>query len=191
MKPKILAMLLVVILVAAGGWMASFGDKPDSKDAGSVKLAGEVSLSLPEEQKTVQPDKMPPDFFIIKENHEPITLHELEGKYVFINFWNTWCPPCKEEMPDLNKLYLEYGEENVEFIFINIAIQEKSLDDITSFLSANNYSIPVYLDRKGEVARVYGIQGIPTTVILNPEGQVVYARAGQISYQDAKSIINQ
>lgn len=186
MKPKLLTVLVVVILVIAGLWLALPG-----KETKGVELAGEVSLSLPGEQRTVQPGQIPPDFFLIRNDRRATALSGIKDKYVFINFWNTWCPPCRAELPDLNKLYLEYRDKNVEFVFINITTQEKSPAVVQSFLSENNYAIPVYLDRRGEVARAYGIRGIPTTVVLNPAGELVYAASGQITYEQARSLITQ
>jgi len=176
-----------VVLVAAGLYLSRSDSGGEISAAG---VAGEVALSLAGEQRTVEPDMTPPDFFIIPDEGKAISLAELKGKPVFINFWNTWCPPCREEMPDLDRLYREYGQD-VEFIFINILTGEKSLHDVTGFLSDNDYSIPVYLDRQGEVARAYGISGIPTTVVLSGSGEVVYASAGSISYNKAKSFIKQ
>ncbi|SFG69035.1 Thiol-disulfide isomerase or thioredoxin [Desulfotomaculum arcticum] len=188
MKPKILTAFVVVVIVAVGMWLAKPG--PESEpEVGEGKLAGEVSLTAPGEQKTVQPDKVPPDFFLISKDSEPVALSEIKDQYIFINFWNTWCPPCQEEMPELNKLYLEYANKNVKFIFINIAAQEKSVDDVTAYLRKHGYSIPVYLDTRADVAMVYGIRGIPTTIILNPQGQVIYAESGPISYEKAKGLI--
>ncbi|SFR13304.1 TlpA family protein disulfide reductase [Desulfoscipio geothermicus] len=183
-KTKLSTVIVVMVLVAAGFFFSRSG----AGDFAGTALAGEVSLTLPGEQKTVDPDMSPPDFFIIGENKGETTLSELKGKPVFINFWNTWCPPCRAEMPELDKLYREYGND-AEFIFINITSQEESLADVTTFLSDNGYSIPVYLDRRGEVAGAYGIRGIPTTVVLDAQGEVVYAAAGQISYDKAKSLI--
>lgn len=188
MKPKILTVLVVVIIVAVGMWLANPGPKSEPK-AGEGEIAGEVSLTVPGEQKKVQPDKIPPDFFLIAKGSQPVVLSEIKDKYIFINFWNTWCPPCQEEMPELNKLYLEFADKNVKFIFINIAAQEKSVNDVTAFLRKHNYSIPVYLDNNADVASVYGIRGIPTTIILNPQGEVIYAESGQISYEKAKGLI--
>ncbi len=183
MKTKGLAVLIAVVLVAGGLW-ATAGDRP-----GEVKVAGEVALTLPGEQKTVRPDHTPPDFFIIREGEEPVTLAGLRGRYVFINFWNTWCPPCRGEMPDLERFYREYRDENVEFLFINITAQEKSVRDVNAFLAESKYSLPVYLDRQGEVARAYGIRGIPTTLVIDPAGEIIYAAAGPVSYEKAKSLI--
>ena len=187
MNTRLLTIIVVVVLVAAGLYLS----RSDSGgETGVAGVAGEVSLTLSGEQGTVDPEMTPPDFFIIPDGGKAKSLAELKGKPVFINFWNTWCPPCREEMPDLDRLYREYGQD-VEFIFINNLTREKSVHDVTEFLSDNGYSIPVYLDRQGEVARAYGISGIPTTVVLSGSGEVVYASAGQISYNKARSLIEE
>lgn len=218
MKPKLITVLVVAVIVTAGVWLASEGNNQPAVDSTNTELAGEVAITLPQRpnQRALQPDHVPPDFYIIKENQpeqdnqadrpdqkdrdaqieqanrasrQIVALSELKGRYVFINFWNTWCPPCREEMPDLNKLYLGYGQKNVEFLFINIASQEKSVADVETFLTDNNYSMPVYLDRRGEVSTAYGVPGVPATVIIDPQGQVVYAAGGPINYESAKTLL--
>ncbi|MCG8401194.1 MAG: TlpA family protein disulfide reductase [Firmicutes bacterium] len=184
-KIRLITLIVVLVLVAAGFFFTRSGDDGDLAGA---ELAGEVSLTHPGEQKTVDPDMSPPDFFITGKDEKVTSLAELKGKPVLINFWTTRCPPCVDEMPDLDKLYREYGNE-VEFILINITAQEKSVADVTTFLADNNYVLPVYLDRQAEVARAYGIRGTPTTVVVGAGGEVVYAAAGRISYEQAKSLI--
>lgn len=199
MKPKVLALVIVVVLVAIGVGLKLVdkvdkndkNDKNENKPVISAELAGEVGLTLTGGEKALQTDKVPPDFFMVKDGQETIALSELNGKYVFMNFWTTWCHYCREEMPDLNKLYLEFNEKNVEFIFINATTQEKNIDDVITYLKESNYSMPVYLDRKGEVTKAYGVPGFPFTVVLNPEGQVIYARGGPISYAQAKELLSQ
>jgi len=195
MKPKLITVLVVLIIVTVGVWLAS-GDKSKGVDGQNTRLTGEVALSLPGGaiHKELQPDQAPPDFYIIKENQptgdeQITTLSELNGKYVLINFWATWCPPCRAEMPELNRLYLDYSAQNVEFLFVNLTGAEKSTAEVEKFLANNNYAMPVYLDRRGEVADAYHVSAIPTTVIIDPLGQVVYNAAGQIAYEQAKSLL--
>ena len=190
MNTKLITIIVVVVLVAVGQYLSRSDSGGEIGAPGVTGVAGEVALTLAGEQRTVDPDMTPPDFLIIPDGGQAKSLAELQGKPVFINFWNTWCPPCRDEMPDLDRLYREFGQD-VEFIFINILTGEKSLPDVTKFLSDHGYTIPVYLDRQGEVARVYGISGIPTTVVLSSSGEVVYASAGQISYNKAKSLIKE
>jgi len=194
-KPKLITVLVVLIIVAAGVWLAS-GDDSKGGDGQNTRLTGEVVVSLPggATQKNLQPDQTPPDFYILKEkqptgDEQISTLSELNGKYVLINFWATWCPPCRAEMPELNQLYLDYGRQNVEFLFINLTSAEKSTAEVENFLVNNNYAMPVYLDQRGEVADAYHVSAIPTTVIIDPTGQVVYNAAGQIAYEQAKSLL--
>ncbi len=105
MKTKLVTLLVVVVVLVAAGLLLF---RPEDGASGT-QLAGEVSLALPGGQKALDPDMVPPDFFIIREGEEPVSLSELRGKLVFINFWNTWCPPCRMEMPGLDRLYREYG----------------------------------------------------------------------------------
>lgn len=184
MNTRLVTIIVVVVLVAAGLFLTRSDDR-DKKVSG---LAGEVALSPPAGPGSLDPDMTPPDFFIVPESGKTTRLSDLRGKPVLINFWNTWCPPCREEMPGLDRLYREYADQT-EFIFINILAGEKSVRDVTSFLADNGYSIPVYLDRQGEVAGIYGVSSIPATVVLDSDGEVVYAAAGSISYDQAKSLI--
>lgn len=184
MKPKYLAVLVAALLVAGGLLLSHRDNVPVQK----YDFTGEVSVTTPEgTEKDLNKEQPVPDFFI-KRGEDILTLGDLRGRYIFINFWNTWCPPCKEEMPDLNRLYLE-NNKRVEFLFINITAQEKSVQAVADFLKENKLELPVYLDKDAGVAYAYGIRSIPTTIVVNPGGEVVYARPGLITYEEAKSLI--
>ena len=184
MNPKIITVIIVTLLLAGGVGLAWQKEvKPEM-----AGIAGEVSITAPAGVEERLSSEQPPSFFITNDK-KTVTLNSLKGKYVFINFWNTWCPPCKAEMPDLNRLYLEYRDKNVEFLFINIASQEKNISDIPDFLKQKKLQIPVYLDKKAEVAATYGINGIPTTIIISAKGEVIYAASGPISYEQASFLL--
>lgn len=192
MNPRIVSVLVAVALLAGTVWYVSPGGKPagpGDQQTGSPGVAGEVAVTAPPGSgKTVPSGRIPPEF-IVSRGGQNLLLEDFRGKYVFINFWNTWCPPCREEMPDLNRLYQDYRDKNVEFLFINITLQEKSREQVESFLKEMNLQLPVYLDRRGEVAMAYGVRSIPSTLVLNPKGEVVYARAGPLTYKQAESLI--
>ncbi|ACV64252.1 alkyl hydroperoxide reductase/ Thiol specific antioxidant/ Mal allergen [Desulfofarcimen acetoxidans DSM 771] len=186
MNPKIITIVIVFLLLALG-----FGLTHQTANESEIPgIAGDVSITAPSGVKEKLSPGQPPSFFITRDK-KTTTLSSLKGKYIFINFWNTWCSPCKGEMPDLNRLYLDYSKKNVEFIFINIAAQEKKISDVPAFLKQNNLQIPVYLDKNAEVAATYGINAIPTTIIINPEEKVIYAAEGPISYEQASQLFKQ
>lgn len=122
------------------------------------------------------------------------TLSEYRGKTVFLNFWATWCPPCREEMPYIEELYEEYGKNNEDIIILGVAApnlaREGSEEDIANFLSDNNYTFPVVMDFGGELVYKYNIQGFPTTFIINEDGKVVQKVIGAMDKENMKIIIN-
>lgn len=123
-------------------------------------------------------------------------LSDYKGKTVFLNFWATWCPPCRAEMPDIQKLYEEYQlEEDPEVIVLGVAGpnygQEKSEDEVKKFLEDNGYTYPVLMDEGGELFEKYGIYSFPTTFMITKEGKVFGYVSGQLSEEIMKNIIAQ
>jgi peroxiredoxin len=103
------------------------------------------------------------------------SLEDYRGKLIFLNFWATWCPPCRAEMPSMQRLWEEFKEE--DFVILAINIQEE-IKLVSSFMNERGFSFPVLLDEKGEVARSYGISGIPATFFLNPDGEIIGKAVG-------------
>jgi len=103
---------------------------------------------------------------------------DLKGKLVVLNFWATWCPPCRLEMPSMEKLYQEFKGEGLEVVAINFMEGEKP---ITSFLKENGFTFPVLLDKKGEIARNYGVHGLPVTFLIARNGNLL---ARSMGYKD-------
>lgn len=121
-----------------------------------------------------------PDFALTDLDGNPVRLSELRGQPVFINFWATWCPPCREEMPEIQKVYEEKGEK-VKFLAINLTGTEKSTDSVRRFLSSNGYTFPVLLDQDGSAAQRYLVRAIPTSFFVNAQGVVSYKHTGPMT----------
>lgn len=124
------------------------------------------------------------------------TLADYKGKTIFLNFWATWCPPCRAEMPDIQKLYESYQqEEDPEVIILGVAGpnygQEKSEEEVKQFLDDNGYTYPVLMDEGGDLFDKYGIQSFPTTFMITKEGKVFGYVSGQLSEEIMKNIIAQ
>lgn len=108
-----------------------------------------------------------PDFTLPNLDGESVSLTDFEGRPVLINFWNTGCPPCREEMPYLQEVYDERQGSELVMLTINIG---QNAATVKSFLHDNNLSLPVLLDADAAVARRYGMPGIPTTFFIDRDG---------------------
>jgi peroxiredoxin len=126
--------------------------------------------------------KAAPDFTVKRLDGTEVSLASLKGKVVMVNFWATWCPPCRGEMPDIEKLYAK--TKGLPFEILAISSQESS-GTVSGFLKSNKYTFPIYLDSSGSVSRKYGISAIPTTYIIDAEGKMVARMVGAYDYDSA------
>ncbi|MFB6345899.1 MAG: TlpA family protein disulfide reductase [bacterium] len=99
-----------------------------------------------------------------------VRLHSLKGNWVLINFWATWCPSCRQEMPSLQRLWSTFRERN--FVLIGINVQE-SRNTARQFANTYDIQFPVIADRNGRIADKYRVTGIPETVLIDPSGHVL------------------
>ncbi len=106
---------------------------------------------------------------------DPGTLFEHRGKVVFLNFWATWCPPCREEMPSMQLLYDELREEGLEILAVNVLENRETAQE---FIDEQGFTYPVLLDRDGRVMLRYGVRAYPTTYLIDREGYVIGVRPG-------------
>lgn len=136
-----------------------------------------------------------PDFTLTDQYGNSHTLSDYKGKTVFLNFWATWCPPCRAEMPEIQELFEEYGENANDLIILGVASpnvgQEGSADDIAAFLSENEYSYPVVMDTDGLNSYAYGVSALPTTFMIDKDGNVFGYVSGQLTKDIMSSIITQ
>lgn len=126
-----------------------------------------------------------PVFELTDLNGKKVSLESLRGKPVFLNFWATWCYPCRSEMPDLQDMYLKYGGQ-MHFLTIN---SQESANTVRKFMQENKYTFPVILDSNGVVGGKYRVTGIPTTVILDADGFVKTNHIGAMRASDMEAPI--
>jgi thiol-disulfide isomerase/thioredoxin len=110
-------------------------------------------------------------------------LSALKGKVVFLNFWATWCGPCRIEMPSMETLYRKYREQGLDILAVNCQEQQR---DVAAFMKNNKLSFPAALDRSGEVSMRYGARAIPTTYIIGRDGKIVSRITGSLSWDNPK-----
>ena len=136
-----------------------------------------------------------PDFTLTDQYGETHTLSDYQGQTVFLNFWATWCGPCKMEMPDIQALYEEWDENAGDLVVLGVAGpgigQEGSAEDIAAFLEENGYTYPVVMDDTGALFYQYGISAYPTTFMIDTEGNVFGYVQGAVSREVMDDIIQQ
>ena len=111
------------------------------------------------------------------------SLKQLKGKVVFLNFWATWCGPCREEMPSMETLYSRYSEKGLEILAVNCGEEQR---DVLAFIKTNKFSFPALMDADGKVSNAYGIRAIPTTFIIDRDGNIIARVVGSINWNTPK-----
>jgi thiol-disulfide isomerase/thioredoxin len=115
----------------------------------------------------------------------------MKGKVVFLNFWATWCGPCKEEMPSMEALYKQYQDKN--FLFLTISVDYEGLTPVKAFIEKTKYTFPVLLDPKNDTLDLFAVTRIPTTFIIDKEGRMIGRALGPRNWKcpEVESILNQ
>ncbi|MDH6456593.1 cytochrome c-type biogenesis protein [Fusobacterium sp. PH5-7] len=189
------AILIIIGIMTLSGFnlnILAAGQQPQNANADYIAKAEEPAKEAKEE-------KLPAYDFELKDQYgNTHKLSDYKGKVVFLNFWATWCPPCREEMPHIEEIYKEYGYNKNDVIILGVASpataenpspQDESEEKIKAFLTKNNYTFPVVFDVKGEIFRNYYINAFPTTFMIDREGNIMGYVAGGLSKENMKKII--
>lgn len=166
----VIALALFVALIA-GAYLLYNGLK-DKVDTNQL-------ASQPTQDSTESTAPMAPDFTVYDANGNPVKLSDYIGKPVVLNFWASWCPPCKAEMPDFQEVYQELGSQ-VQFLMVNTTVSD-TLADAKAFIQSSGYTFPVFYDTKDLASIAYSISSWPNTFFINAEGQIVARASGAIS----------
>ncbi len=152
MKNRLLLALIFLFFVPA---LSLAGASRPDKAPGGAALVGQSA----------------PDFQLKTVDGRTIRLSDLRGKVVLVNFWATWCPPCKQEMPSMERLYARLHNRGLEILAVNI---ESDGDEVLpGFLKQHPHTFPVLMDLEGEVQQTYGVFRFPETFVVDRTGRVV------------------
>ncbi len=151
MKRIIFALLTVTVVVAIGC----------NKDDSAAKRAAKPAATAVEGAAA-------PDFVVKDLAGQEVRLASLKGKVVLVNFWATWCPPCKEEIPSMMKLNQSMAGK--QFQMLAISVDEGGKEAVASYFKKSGMMLPAYLDSDGAVSRNYGTTGVPETFIVDKAG---------------------
>ena len=172
---KILSAIAAGILAVAIGLVAfNYYQNP----GGAVAPAedGKVSIN-PLPGGPVAAGKLAVDFKLPNLNGTAISLSSLRGKVVFLNVWATWCGPCREEMPSIEKLYEEFSQ-NPDFVVLAVSQDSEGRGAVDSYVRRNGFKFNVLLDPRNQVGDAYDVSGIPETFIIDRNGRIVAHHVG-------------
>src|SRR5690625_7077187 len=124
-----------------------------------------------------------PDFELSTLDGETVKLSDFRGQKVLLNFWATWCPPCRKEMPDMEKLH---NNTDVKILAVNLTGTESGLDEVKSFIDKLKLTFTVPLDEESEIANQYEVVAYPTTYMIDSNGRIQYKSFGALIYERMK-----
>ncbi|MEG1757574.1 MAG: TlpA disulfide reductase family protein [Oscillospiraceae bacterium] len=162
--------LALVLALAFFGYSALKGKYKPEVDL-APPAAQDDKDSLPSESEAEKTKA--PDIVLIDTDGNETKLSSLQGKPVVLNFWASWCGPCKGEMPDFQNVYDEY-KDKVNFVMLNLTDgSRETVESASALINEMGYTFPIYFDSNGEGAQKYSISGIPTTFIIDSNGNVM------------------
>ena len=173
---------------------------PEAGEASAAE-SGEAPSPADESEEESEREEIPAyDFTLTDQYGNTHTFSDYKGKTVFLNFWATWCPPCKSEMPDIQALYEKYGENEGDLIVLGVANpkteeapnnQDGTIEEVAAYLEENGLTFPVVMDTTGELFYWYGISAFPTTFMIDANGNVYGYVSGALTADIMESIVTQ
>ncbi len=170
MKKKMFGLIIVAILISI--MIAGFvKGNVDTEESFSSEQKGVDLLDVTSEEGLTKGD-MAPDFTLTTLDGKKVQLSELKGKKVIVNFWATWCPPCKAEMPHMQNFYEDFSdEENVEILAVNLTSEDKE-ESVQNFVQDYGLTFPIPLDTEGVVGETFQAITIPTSYMIDTKGRI-------------------
>lgn len=146
----------------------------------SIALAALLTGTGPGAAQSARPGSAPPDFRLKTLAGGTVSLTEYRGRPLLLNFWATWCKPCRAEMTDIITAYEAHRDQDLQVLAINPTDQER-MNDVRTFVREVPMPFPVLLDEKGKVRRSYALRGVPTSVFIDSNGIVRIVNPGPIT----------
>ncbi|TFB23103.1 redoxin domain-containing protein [Filobacillus milosensis] len=181
-----LGLILTLISIIVYNTLAENSDENETDDAIFITPEG-----MEVESGGISVGDVAPDFQLETLEGEQVKLSDFRGKKVFINFWATWCPPCRAEMPHMQDFYDKYGDD-VVVLAVNATGTETNVEKVKKFVKDYELTFPILLDRTNEVNMRFEALSLPTTYFINTEGVIQLQRkVGPMSYEEMESYMKQ
>ncbi|MGO1057950.1 peroxiredoxin family protein [Planococcus sp. FY231025] len=188
MSKKIVGLMIVAVLIGVMVVGVVKDNIEETSEFDNVALGSEVEFLATKEGLAL--GETAPDFELETLEGETAKLSDYRGKKVILNFWTTWCPPCRAEMPHMQDYYDQKAkEDNVEILAVNLTTADHGMEKITSFVSEYGLAFPILLDAEGDMGAVYQAVTIPTSYILDTEGRVQNKFVGPMDQATIEELI--
>jgi len=191
MKKTILIALALLLVI--GGSAMLYNYLTDMAEAPNRLGIQEQSTATPDGQSpesTEEKRMAAPDFTVQDAEGNSVKLSDLFGKPIVLNFWATWCPPCRSEMPDFNAVFEELGED-IHFVMLDAVDGTRETREIgEAYVAEQGFTFPVYYDMEQEAVIQYGIRAFPTTIFIDSEGYVAAGAEGAIDQETLRKGID-
>lgn len=167
--------ILIIIILGMVSW-ATYDFLISGNDSGE----NEMSNTINEEDIGLEVGDIAPDFELETLSGETARLSDYQGQDVMLNFWATWCPPCRAEMPDMEQLY---EEEDIEILAVNLLGTETSVEDVDAFIEEYQLTFPILLDDPVEVTEDFEAYTVPTTFMIDKDGRISFKSSGALNHE--------
>lgn len=183
-KTLVLSALLALVIAGAYFLYGYLSENYAGDRISIIEEEAEVTKSdgtEPEEESenSEEVSYLAPDFTVTDMDGNSVSLSDKFGKPIIVNFWASWCPPCKSEMPDFEEAFKEYGDE-ITFMMVNMTGGRETVESAKSFIEKSTYSFPVYFDTEYQAAMTYGVSSIPQTIFIDKDGNLTAYAQGMI-----------
>lgn len=188
---KLVPVILLAALLIWGIYDVVNKNNINNEAVGKINTNTEVITDKNDEIKIgLEKGNLAPDFELTTLDGRKVKLSDYRGKKVILNFWTTWCPPCRAEIPDMDKFYSSYKDKDIVILGVNLTKAEQDQTSVKSFIKEYRVTYPIPLDKESLVAEMYQVSAIPTSYIIDPQGTIIQKIVGPMDFETMKSLLS-
>lgn len=188
---KLVPVILLAALLIWGIYDVVNKNNINNEAVGKINTNTEVITDKNDEIKIgLEKGNLAPDFELTTLDGRKVKLSDYRGKKVILNFWATWCPPCRAEIPDMDKFYSSYKDKDIVILGVNLTKAEQDQTSVKSFIKEYRVTYPIPLDKESLAAEMYQVSAIPTSYIIDPQGTIIQKIVGPMDFETMKSLLS-
>lgn len=180
--------ILILVVLGMLGWavydaLISADNTSEDNSSDTTLISQPSTQSINKEDNSskgvgINEGQIAPDFTLRTLDGKAVQLSDYRGKRVIVNFWATWCPPCRAEIPDFQKLY---EKKDVEILAVNLTETEESTEEVKGFIKEYGMTFPVLMDKRSDVSTTYQVRAYPTSYMIDSNGRIQFVAMGALN----------